>query len=88
MSFFFPSFSKPFFTVKIFHNAIIDESGIYWPVGDQRDGFCRQWETEDSGKEGTDDADLRPKLPTSLPASLPAELPSGLLPEKRIILFL
>jgi hypothetical protein len=56
----FLSFSKSFFTIKSFHNAIIDETGIYWPVGDQHDDFCRQREAEDSGKEGAGDADLRP----------------------------
>jgi hypothetical protein len=60
MSLSFPSFSKPFFTVKTIHNAIIDETGIYWPVGDQHDGLCRQREAEDGGKERADDADLRP----------------------------
>jgi len=69
-----------FFTVKIVHNEIIDENGIYWPVGVEHDGLCRQREEQDGGKEGA--ADLRPELP----ASLSAELPSGLLPEKGMIL--
>jgi hypothetical protein len=79
---FYPDFSKHFFTVKSTHNAIIDETGMYWPVGFQHDGLCRQREEQDGGKEGAGDADLLPELP----ASLPSELPSGLLPEKRMIL--
>jgi hypothetical protein len=79
---FFPNFSKHFFTIKNFHNAIIDETGMYWPVGVQHDGLCRQREEQDGGKEDAGDTDLRPELP----ASLPSELPSGLLREKRIIL--
>jgi hypothetical protein len=75
---FFPSFSKHFFTAKFFHNEIIDESGMYWPVGIEHDSLRRQREEQDDGKEGT--ADLLPELP----ASLPPELPSGLLHEKRI----
>jgi hypothetical protein len=60
MSCFFLSFSKHFFTVKIFHNEIIDEHGAYWPVGDQHDSLCRQREAEDDGKEGAGYTDLRP----------------------------
>jgi len=71
-----------FFTVKIFHHAIIDETGMYWPVGIEHDSLCRQREEQDGSKEGAGDADLRPELP----ASLPSELPSGLLPEKGMIL--
>lgn len=74
--------SKHFFTVKIVHNEIIDETGMYWPVGIEHDGLCRQREEQECSKEGAGDADLRPELP----APLPSELPSGLLPEKRIIL--
>jgi hypothetical protein len=54
----FLSFSKSFFTIKSFHNAIIDETGIYWPAGNQFYGFCRQRKAEDCGKEGAGDADL------------------------------
>jgi hypothetical protein len=79
---FFPSFSKHFFTIKTFHNAIIDETGMYWPVGVQHNGLCRQREEQDGSKEGAGDTDLRP----GLPAPLPSELPSGLLPEKGITL--
>jgi hypothetical protein len=78
---FFPSFSKHFFTIKNIHNAIIDETGMYWPVSIEHNGLCWQREEQDGGKEGAGDADLRPELP----ASLPPELPSGLLPEKGII---
>jgi hypothetical protein len=49
-----------FFIVKSIHNAIIDETGIYWPAGDQHDGLCRQRKAEDGGKEGADYADLLP----------------------------
>ena len=79
MALFFPSFSKHFFTAKFFHNEIIDETGMYWPVGTEHDGLRRQREEQDDGKEGA--ADLLPELP----ASLRPELPSGLLPEKGII---
>jgi hypothetical protein len=48
------------FIVKIFHHAIIDETGIYWPVGVEHDSLRRQREAKDGGKERTDDADLRP----------------------------
>jgi hypothetical protein len=82
MPLFFPSFSKHFFTVKIFHHAIIDEAGMYWPVGVEHDGLRRKREGEDAGKEGAGDTDLRPELP----ASLSSDLPSGLLPEKGMIL--
>jgi hypothetical protein len=59
----FPYFlvsANHFFIVKFFHNAIIDETGIYWPAGNQRDGFCRQREAEDGSEEGAGDADLLP----------------------------
>jgi len=83
---FFPSFSKHFFTAKFFHNEIIDETGMYWPVGTEHDGLRRQREGQDDGKEGA--ADMLPELPSSLLPELPSsslpELPSGLLPEKRI----
>jgi hypothetical protein len=69
------NFGNHFFTVKTFHNEIIDEYSAYWPVGIEHDGLRRQRETQD-GKEGTDDANLRPELS----ASLSPELPSGLLP--------
>ena len=72
--------SKHFFNVKTFHNEIIRETGMYWPVGIEHDGLCRQRKEQDSGKESAGDTNLWPKLP----ASLPSELPSGLLPEKRI----
>src|ERR1700683_1218780 len=62
MPLFFPSFSKHFFTVKIFHHAIIDETGMYWPVGVEHDGLRRKREGEDAGKEGAGDTDLRPEL--------------------------
>jgi hypothetical protein len=69
---------------KLFANAIIDETGMYWPVGIEHDGLCRQRKEQDGGKEGAGDADLWPELP----ASLSPELPSGLLPKKRIAHFL
>jgi hypothetical protein len=78
---FIPGFSKHFFTIKNFHNAIIDETGMYWPVSIEHDGLCRQREEQDGGKKGAGDADLWPELPPSLSP----ELPSGLLPEKGII---
>lgn len=78
MALFFPSFSKHFFTAKFFHNEIIDETGMYWPVGIQHDSLRRQREEQDDGKEGA--ADLLPELP----ASLRPELPSGLLHEKSL----
>jgi hypothetical protein len=71
-----------FFTVKIFHHAIIDETGMYWPVGVEHDGLRRKREGEDTGKEGAGDTDLRPELP----APLSSGLPSWLLPEKGMIL--
>jgi hypothetical protein len=49
---YFLVFSKHFFIVKIIHHAIIDESGIYLPVGDQHNDFCRQREAEDGSTEG------------------------------------
>jgi hypothetical protein len=55
---------------------------MYWPVGIEHDGLCRQREDEDTKKEGADDTDLWPELS----ASLPSDLSSGLLPEKRMIL--
>jgi hypothetical protein len=75
MGLFFPSFSKHFFTVKTFHNEIIDETGMYWPVGFEHDGLCRQREGKDAGKEGAGDKDLW----LDLPSSLSSDLPSGLL---------
>jgi len=77
----FPNFSKHFFTNKNFHNAIIDETGMCWPVSIEHDCLCRQREEQDGGKEDAGITDLRPELP----ASLSPELPSGLLPEKGII---
>jgi hypothetical protein len=73
---FFPNFSKHFLTIKTIHNAIIDETGMYGPVGIQHNDLCRQREEQDGGKESAGNADLRPELP----ASLSSELPSGLLP--------
>jgi hypothetical protein len=67
------------FSFKTFDNEIIDETGVYRPVGVEYDSLRRQREWEDACKEGACDTDLRSELSASLHSGYLSER-FGLLP--------